>query len=871
MYEDGIEQGDAMTPLMQQYWEIKSAHEDKILLFRMGDFFEMFYQDAEIAAPILNIALTQRNKKAEDYTPMCGMPHHSIGGPISKLLEAGYKVAICDQIEDPKQAKGLVKRAVTRILSPGMVFDPDALETTQAHFICAFSSEQVAFLDTTTGEAFYYPIVNPKDLERLIHILDPKEILLTTEQKKSLSFLQESKFSNSFQSVFDELNLCEGTVWQTCNESIRRLVAYLKYMHNEALIYTLRSFEERSLQRKMQLYPTVIRHLEIFKNYRGGVEGSLFHSINRCKTSSGARLLKAWLQMPLAEIAAITKRQQQVEKWVQQSFELKELRKILAGMGDIERRLGKLSNPQCSPKDLMALAESLQTGLMLLPLCKDLFVNEEDVQIAGNIESLIRQTLVEVPPFSTKNGGTIQRGFSQVLDELIEYAENSQQLLVNMEIREKEATSIPSLKIRYNNVFGFYIEVTKTHTHKVPDHYKRKQTLTNAERYLTQELQELEEKVLSARTKRIELEEKIFKNTIEEILKSLPTLMRLAKVWAELDVYSALAWLAIERNYAKPDFSSDHHLKLVASRHPVVEQSVDKPFVPNDVELTKDQCLLLTGPNMAGKSTLMRQVALISILAQMGSFVPAAQAKLPLYENIFTRIGASDFLSEGLSTFMVEMKETAEMLKMATNYSLVILDEIGRGTSTYDGMSLAQAILEYLYTQIRCHTFFATHYHELTQMSHKFPQIKNAHMSIKEEQGDIHFLHTLVPGPANKSYGIQVARLAGLPATVTQRASRVLAKIEIDPQMALSVQMNLMEGLVAEDQSWNKEKTSVKSEKSHLTTEKDDIGPHLHDLLKEMQQVSIQQMTPLEALNKISQWQQHINEHGLINIKSTSI
>ncbi|MCB0390480.1 MAG: DNA mismatch repair protein MutS, partial [Bdellovibrionales bacterium] len=631
--------------------------------------------------------------------------------------------------------------------------------------------------------------------------------------------------------------------WQNTELSQQKIMAYLKYMHNDSLLEIIDSFEERSLTKKMHLSPTVIRHLEIFKNYRGGQEGSLFYYLNRCKTSSGARLLKSWLQLPLADLKTIYKRQQQVTKWHNNSSDLKELRKILSGMGDVERRLGKLSNPNCNPLDLVSLADSLQTGLMLLPLCKDLNVKNSDVEVAQGVEVKIRQTIADEPPTNFKNGGVIRKGFSEALDELISYAENSQKLILNMEAREREQTGIPSLKIRYNNIFGYYIEVTKTHNDKVPDHYKRKQTLTNAERYLTQELQEVEEKVLSSRTKRLELEEKIFRALVQEIIQSLHPLMRLAKVWAELDVYSSLAWLALERNYVCPQLNEKNILDLKSSRHPVVEQSVDRPFVSNDIYLGPEECLLLTGPNMAGKSTLMRQVALASIMAQIGGFVAASAANLPIYEHIFTRIGASDFLSEGLSTFMVEMQETSEMLRQASSCSLVILDEVGRGTSTYDGMSLAQAILEHLSADIKCHTFFATHYHELTHLSRKFPNIKNAHMSIKEESGEIHFLHTLVPGPANKSYGIQVARLAGLPTKVTKRAAKVLSQLELDPQLATQTQMSLLENI---------------SQMDDVTEMDSGLSDDLKNLFEEIKSTSIQQMTPLEALNVIASWQSRL-------------
>lgn len=852
----------ALTPLMQQYWDIKSAHEDKILLFRMGDFFEMFHQDAEVAAPILNIALTQRNKKSDDYTPMCGVPHHSIGGPIAKLLGAGYKVAICDQVEDPKFAKGIVKRAVTRILSPGMVFDPDTLEMNEPHYIAAYSQSLVAFLDTTTGEAFYYKINTESETAKIIDILSPKEIIISRAQENSSGNSSPTDSLSHLKlhmTSFDDLSLAPDR-WQGQDVAVRRLVSYLAYMQNHGLLEILEEFEERSFSRRMHLSPVVIRHLEIFKNYRGGQEGTLFQCINKCKTSSGSRLLKAWLQMPLTDLQWIQFRQSQVMKWHSQSDELKEVRKILSSMGDIERRLGKLSSPNCTPLDILALADSLQTGLILAPLCRDLDIKNEDLLLAEKVEGSIRKMINPEASQSFKQGGFINKGVSGELDQLIMYAENSQKLLLEMETREKAKTGIPSLKIRYNNVFGYYIEITKTHAHKAPDHYKRKQTLTNAERYLTQELQELEDKVLSARSKRLELEESIFKNLVSRILAKLPSLMRLSRKWAELDVFCSLAWLALEQSYCRPELGTQQVLSLQGSRHPVVESAVSVPFTPNDIELRENGCFLLTGPNMAGKSTLMRQVALTSILAQMGSFVPASKALLPIYDQIFTRIGASDFLSEGLSTFMVEMKETAEMLESATPRSLVILDEVGRGTSTFDGMSLAHAILEYLVETVHCHTFFATHYHELTHLARKYPMIHNFHMRIKEDQGNIKFLHTLVSGAANKSYGIQVAKLAGLPSVVTKRAARVLSQLELDPHLSVSTQqMNLLEGPIEEE----KAEASRIDESSSISGADLIAGAGLIDeasleLLEEIKKTSVQQMTPLEALNAIAKWQQQL-------------
>lgn len=828
-----------LTPLMQQYWEIKAHHTDKVLLFRMGDFFEMFHEDALIAAPILGIALTQRNKKSAEETPMCGVPHHSIAGPIAKLLATGHKVAICDQVEDPKFAKGIVKRAVTRILSPGMVYDPDTLDQLHANYLCAYDSQTVAFLDASAGDAFYYRLTAENDLRHLMDLLNPAEIVLSAEQKGQL-FTDESTQDRCLTvHEFNFENLAEKH--RSFPLAAQRLVAYATAMQGEEFQHSISTFEERYLQRHLELSPTVIRQLELFESYKGDLRGSLFFAINRAKTSAGARLLKNWLRFPLADGHQIEERWKNVAFWTGDPVNLKRVRQILSGMGDIERRLGKIANPNCNARDLVALAQSLQVGLSLSEFCPHLKVESSTLITAQELEREISSTIVEEAPLAVKEGGLIRKGAFPHLDELIQLAEESQKVLMEMESREKEVTGIPSLKIRYNSVFGYYIEITNAHKNKVPDHYKRKQTLANAERYLTQELQQLEENILAARSRRADVEFEIFQALRKKVLSRVPDLLALSRRWSEVDVFSSLAWLALEHNYCRPQLSQDSSLFLKSSRHPVVEQEVKVPFVPNTIHLARGECLLLTGPNMAGKSTLMRQAAVSCILAQMGSFVPAEQAAVPVLDRVFTRIGASDYLSEGLSTFMVEMKETAEMLSRATPRSLVILDEIGRGTSTYDGLSLAQAILEHIVNKLGSITFFATHYHELTSLDRQFPQIKNCHMAIREKAGDIQFLHTLTQGPANKSYGIQVARLAGLPSSLTARAKVLLERHESFGPVSAQThqqQMSLMD---------------IDSIPEAHTPEE------WKKLVEEIMSTQWQQMTPLEALNTIAKWQRDLS------------
>lgn len=822
--------GAKLTPLMQQFWEIKNQHLDKILFFRMGDFYEMFHEDAKIAAPILNIALTSRNKKSEDETPMCGIPYHSVAAPLGKLLAAGLKVAICDQLEDPETAKGIVKRGVTRILSPGMVYDPETLSELKANYVAALDDQTLSFMDATTGECFFHEISADLHTLELLQMLQPSELLLTKNQKLKFEKLENLNF---YKTEFEELDQAWPERFRHAPISAKRLLTYAIRMQGLPILSTLQAFKKCIANSNLRFGANTLKHLEVFQSYKGEDRGSLFYAINRTKTSAGARLLASWLRFPLLDKEVLEARYNQIDKWMAKSAELKILRQALGQMGDVERRLAKISYANCHVRDLLSLANSLHVGVQISPLCESI-----DTQKIAQIESIlsrIANTIVEEPPLNMKAGGYIRHGVRPDLDELISLSENGQKLLLELEAREKETTQISSLKVRYNNVFGYYIEITNSHKDKVPDHYKRKQTLANAERYITQELHELESKILSSREKRVHLEELVLKELREFILNQATFILGIASKWSELDVISGLAWLAMEQKYVRPTLSSAQNtmdLHLEASRHPVVEQEVKKTFVPNSISLIGGDCLLLTGPNMAGKSTLMRQVAVTALLAQAGSFVPAKMARLPIFEQIYTRIGASDSLSEGLSTFMVEMKETAEMLAGAGKRTLVVLDEVGRGTSTYDGMSLAQAILEYLVESAKSLTLFATHYHEITGLAEKHAQIHNAHMGVQERGQDIHFLYTLKSGPANKSYGIQVARLAGLPEQVVKRASVLLKEHE----MQVSTQFNLFAEQNIEP-----------------------VDEKVLDLVNKLKTYKTLEVSPIQALNQIALWQQDLS------------
>lgn len=833
-----------LTPLMKQFWDIKSLHQDKILLFRMGDFFEMFYDDAVKAAPILGITLTQRNKKSEDQTPMCGVPHHSISGPINKLLAAGLKIAICDQIEDPKLAKGLVKRAVTRILTPGMVYDSDTLESTQSHYITGLDSESLSFIDTTTGEAFYFLVDDLTAQLKLIQILPVAE-LVVEEAKFTAEQLEAITKSVALVTNFK----VDKKVLSDAPASADLLHQYVLSLADDKIQKVLKPFVQRETEHRLNLSTQTLRHLEIFSTYKGDEQGSLFQAINRTKTSSGARLLRQWVLFPLRNKQAIEKRLDLIHFFREDMYLLKKLREILSGMGDIERRMSKIAQPQCNARDLTSLAISVDYALDAFDKSKNILGSQINTEVLNALVNEIKTTVLEDASLTLKQGFIIQKGVSAELDELIELSTNAQSHIEKLEAKEKEATGINSLKIRYNNVFGYYIEITHLHKDKVPSHYQRKQTLANAERFCTDELIELEKKVLSAQTKRNDLEFAIFDALRNKVLNTASELLKLASYCAELDVLSGLSWLSLEESYCRPSFASAGELKLIQSRHPVVEQFQRGKFVANNITLEKNDCYLITGPNMAGKSTLMRQVALTALLAQMGSYVPATEATLPLYDSIFTRIGASDQLSEGLSTFMVEMTETAAMLKQATPNSLLILDEVGRGTATFDGLCLAQSILEHILNNVKSQVFFATHYHELTSMDQVFTQVKNVHMKIHDHGGNIEFLHILNFGPAGQSYGVQVAELAGLPKSITERAKSLLVNLE-NKKVVLDAPT---QAPVA------KAERPVKATNQLSLFDKPMVDPKAEALVNELKQLSISNTSPLQALNQIAKWQEQLN------------
>lgn len=829
---------------MKQYNQIKSECPDDILLFRMGDFYELFGDDAVKAAPIVGLTLTCRNKKSGDTTPMCGFPHHSMAGPIQKLLSAGLRVAICDQVEDPALAKGLVKRQITRRLSPGMVFDPDTLDQKTGHYMMSFDNQHIAFLDSTTAEAFYYK--NDQDFDYFYEAFNIVEIVLQSEKQnfqappfvcvtylsKNNSESSNPKNLNSGKFETKYYKMSEGFELQDCRQV---LLNYVKSTQGESFENTFDEFKLYERSKALSLTSKVFKHLEIFKNYEGETLGSLFETINKTTTPAGSRKLKHWLRNPLCDVAEITRRHSEISNWTKDFLKLKKMRELLKSLGDLERRTLKITSPSCGPRDLLRLSDSLYT---LMGLKSYIDFDQQIYNSVTEIQNLISKSIQEDAPVQFSGGQFIQMGYSPEIDEVINLSDNAQSLVQQMEIREKEATGVQSLKIRYNGVFGFYIEVSNAHTQKVPKHYIRKQTLVSSERYTTEELQTLEEKVLLSKSKRVELELMALAKIKQQVLLKSKDFLKVCHKVAEVDVLSSLAWLSVERKYVRPEISLDGTLDLKKSRHPVVEMNMNK-FISNDVLLEQGQCLLITGPNMAGKSTVMRQVALSVILNQMGSFVPASHAVMPIYKTLHTRIGASDFLSQGLSTFMVEMSETAELLAQAGPESLIILDEIGRGTSTYDGLSLAQAILEELLDK-GASFMFSTHYQELTAIAQKNSRVQNRSMGVKKENDKIFFEYVFKAGAAEKSYGIDVARIAGLKEHVIRRASELLSGYEKNSNP--SPQLSLLD--------------FAPSSPSPEVIYKTD--PKILELIEKVKSFSTNQATPLDALNEISRWQKNL-------------
>jgi DNA mismatch repair protein MutS len=792
---------DATTPSMQQYLRAKADHPDCMVLFRMGDFYETFYEDAVEASRVLDLALTSRDKDAENPVPMAGVPWHSVSGYVTRLLEAGKRVAICEQVEDAKLAKGLVRREVVRVITPGVLLDTELSDPAAAnHLAVAVRDDRgvaLAALDASTGALLGASFASDDDLRLATGRLNVREVLLPPGTDEALEGALRA--TGALATPVDAPD-ADGAALP---DSVRRLVpppavpsalrravvsllSYLGRTHT-ALLSTVRPMEPLASSDTMTLPPTTVRNLELLSSFASGRgQGSLLHFLDRTRTTMGSRRLRSWLLAPLRDIAAIDRRLDVVEGLVAEPTARGRVRDALSGIPDVERVLTRLAAGSATARDLVALARSaraLESASAALaatgrePLAALAGVPDGVLEVAARLES----TFVPDPPATTRDGGMVRRGVDPELDEAASMAENGRRYIAEYESRERERTGIGTLKVRYNRVFGYTIEVTRSHQGRVPADYERRQTLTGAERYTTRELTDLERQVSTAEERSRAIESRIFEEGRASVLAATAAFQDLAGRLAGLDAHASLAELAHTLDWRRPRVTPGRAIRIVQGRHPIVEASLPAgSFVPNDFDLDGVDATLtvITGPNMAGKSTIMRQVAITVLLAQTGSFVPAAEAEIGVVDAIWTRVGAMDDLASGRSTFMVEMCEAAEMLSRATDRSLLILDEIGRGTSTFDGVAIAWAVAEHVQARIGCRTLFATHYHELTDLVRDVPRTRNQSVAVKEWGGQVLFLRKLVDGPASKSYGIQVARLAGLPPEVVARAREVLANLE---------------------------------------------------------------------------------------------
>jgi DNA mismatch repair protein MutS len=805
-----------LTPAMRQYFDAKRQHRDAIVFFRMGDFYEMFYEDALTAARALELTLTSRSKDANGGAiPMCGVPFHAADGYIARLVKKGFRVAVCEQVEDPRKAKGLVRREVIRVVSPGTLTDAGYLDAREPAFLMAIAPSQpapgygVALLDLSTGEfttAEYQGTVGHQSLVDELAILRPREIVAPDEFDGAAALLQQARLDarvtkvdgwtfdleSARRALLDQLQArsLQGFGLDGHPNAVRAagaLVQHLRETQKVDLAH-VREIGFRAGADCLVIDATTVRNLEILEAADGGRTASLLHEIDRTMTAMGGRALRAWLVRPLLALERIQDRLDAVEELAFRSTERAKLRDTLKTIHDIERLVARASLGIAGPRDLVALRQSIAAVprvRMLLtelqaPLVRSLVAELDDL---ADLRDELTRTLVDEPPAVARDGGMIRDGVDTDLDELRHISRSGKQLIAEMEEAERARTGIP-LKIRYNRVFGYYIEVSKSNLGSVPPDYHRKQTIAGGERFITPALKEYEEKVLGADEKILEREVAIFERLRAQVGAESPRIQDTARGLASLDVLSALAETASAQNYTKPLMHAGDELTAIDVRHPVVERHVSDAFVPNDVTLdgSTRQLIVLTGPNMGGKSTYLRQTALLCLMAQAGSFVPARSAKLPIVDRIFARVGASDNIARGQSTFMVEMQETANILHCATSRSLLILDEIGRGTATFDGLSLAWAVAEHLASGSRARpkTIFATHYHELTDLADALSNVANFHVVVREWKDDIIFLRKVVPGRSDRSYGIQVARLAGLPPSVVTRAREILNGLERD-------------------------------------------------------------------------------------------
>lgn len=836
------------TPMMQQYLTIKENYPDTLVFFRLGDFYEMFFNDALVASRELEIVLTSRDAGVQnDRVPMCGVPFHAVNGYIEKLSEKGYKVAIVEQLEDATKGKNIVKRDVIRIITPGTNIDENYLNEKENNYLASIdkvdNSFVLAYLDLSTGESRITEFNSIDLLYSELVKLNIREVVVKNHFSKEISTYL-SKILNIIVSIHDEAKIDEylNGLLVGLNENhlnvVKRLLSYVVLTQKRVLVH-LKNFVYYSNKDYLKIDSQSVKSLELVESIRQGkTKSNLFVLLDKCSTSMGSRFLKKSILFPLIDLKEINHRLDFIEELNKHYLAVNDLKKDLINIYDLERIIGRISYGNLSPKDLVQLKRSLS----VLPHIKNVlngmkgktankysdYINEfKDLYV------LLNNALNEEVPYLLRDGGVIKEGFNEELDKIRNINISNKEFLVNLEKVERERTKIKSLKVGYNKVFGYYIEVTKANLDLVKDEYGyiRKQTTSTSERFITQELKERETLILRSDERSIELESEIFNSLKEECKLHLRELQMLANYISKLDMLIALSEVSKELNYVRPKFSLYDELEIIGGRHPVMEALLDKPFVENDLKLyNNDKILLITGPNMSGKSTYMRQNALIIIMAQMGSFVPCKSCIIPLFDQIFTRIGASDDITGGESTFMTEMIEVNKALQHATTRSLILFDEVGRGTATYDGMALAQSIIEHIHDNIGCKTFFSTHYHELTHLNNSLPFLRNVHVEADVEGDKIVFLHKVLDGATDKSYGINVANLAKLPLDVTLRAADLLEKLESNTEIDVKV---------LSKENYTKPVIQIKEVDKH------------QDLINEIKNIDIDNMRPIDAFNKL--------------------
>ncbi|MDP4086607.1 MAG: DNA mismatch repair protein MutS [Bacillota bacterium] len=851
------------TPMIQQYLKVKAEYQDAFLFFRLGDFYEMFFEDALKASQELEITLTSRDGGGDDRVPMCGVPYHSAQNYIEILVEKGYKVAICEQTEDPKQAKGVVRREVVQLITPGTLMEGRGLADKENNYIASVTSFEdetfgLAFTDISTGES--RTTILSSHFEEVLNelaVISAKEVVTASSfqgelQKKmrergvlTISFEDNDSKSETYTHLLKDLTQ------QKMEQTASRLFNYLFRTQKRSLDH-LQPVSTYQIHQYMKIDYYSKRNLELTETIRSkGKKGSLLWLLDETMTAMGGRTLKQWIDRPLINKDEIEVRQHMVETLLQHYFERQDLREKLKEVYDLERLAGRVAFGNVNARDLAQLKRSL----LQVPLLKEIMVGLGEEQAAEQLDpceevtDILEQAIVENPPLSLKEGNIIRDGYNADLDRYRDASRNGKTWIAQLERQERDKTGIKSLKIGYNRIFGYYIEVTRTNLHLLQEgQYERKQTLANAERFITPELKEKEELILQAEEKCGELEYELFTEIREMVKDYIPRLQALAKTISMLDVLQCFAQVSEERHYVKPQFSNERRVVIKDGRHPVVEKVLNtQEYVPNDCYMDSErEILLITGPNMSGKSTYMRQIALTSILAQIGCYVPASEAILPIFDQVFTRIGAADDLISGQSTFMVEMLEAKNAITYATQNSLVLFDEIGRGTSTYDGMALAQAIIEYIHDRIGAKTLFSTHYHELTVLEEELLKLKNVHVSAIEHNGRVVFLHKIKEGPADKSYGIHVAELAELPKDLIKRANEILQTLEQEPAVAQ----------VKEEKAPKPAQLSFFDEPKE--PKKQELSSKEKRILEQIKELDILDLTPLQAINTLYELQKKL-------------